>query len=390
MSASKKFSRFDNYLLKGKLRRNGFERWRYVFTGTNKITGEQRTFFVELYYVNPAVSPDAPVLSQKSRPKISASDLQYALAGTASAQSVSQEMAVLPSYALVKAGVYGEGGRQFNQFFPAKNLSFVKHDDAFKLGEFTFSNSMLAGEISVSPMQLRENPELLCASGSMDWNLHFEKNIECAPLCTTKTNLWMPIGARTVFAGLVHLDGNEYTIVPRSSSGYIDKSWGVNIPDPFFHLSSSNLTSIISGKPLMKSCFAVEGEFDGTLTVFINIEGKQFSINGKPRFFDKYTEIHNWSEMPSDADGEKLHWTVSVHKKRLVVDMDIFCKTLEMFVRDYEVPQGERKLLKVLGGGTGFGEIRVYKKVGKNLELLEHANVGEAVCEYGSIEKIED
>ncbi len=126
MSASKKYSHYENYLLKGKFRRNGFERWRYVFTGLNRTTGDQRTFFIELYYINPLISPDKPILAQKSRPKISESDLQYALAGTASAQSVSQEFSVQPSYVLVKAGVYGVGGRQFNKFFPAKILYSIK------------------------------------------------------------------------------------------------------------------------------------------------------------------------------------------------------------------------------------------------------------------------
>ena len=55
--ASKKLSHFDNYLLKGKLRRNGYEHWRYVFTGVDKVTGEQRPFFIELYYINPLISP---------------------------------------------------------------------------------------------------------------------------------------------------------------------------------------------------------------------------------------------------------------------------------------------------------------------------------------------
>ena len=36
MAASKKYNRFDNYLLKGKLRRKGFEWWRYIFTGINR------------------------------------------------------------------------------------------------------------------------------------------------------------------------------------------------------------------------------------------------------------------------------------------------------------------------------------------------------------------
>ena len=57
-----------------------------------------------------------------------------------------------------------------------------------------------------------------------------------------------------------------------------------------------------------------------------------------------------------------------------------------MFVRDYESPAGGRKVLKLLGGGTGTGEIRLYKQIKKNLELIEHATVTNAVCEFGNIE----
>ena len=60
-----------------------------------------------------------------------------------------------------------------------------------------------------------------------------------------------------------------------------------------------------------------------------------------------------------------------------------------MFVRDYEVPQGKRMLMKVLGGGTGNGEVRIFRKVGKNLELLEHANLYDTICELGEIDAIE-
>jgi hypothetical protein len=389
MASSKKYNRFDNYLLKGKLRRNGYERWRYVFTGINKSTGEQRTFFVELYYVNPLISPKESVLAQKSRLKIKENDLQYALAGTISAQSVSQEVAVQPSYALVKAGFYGTNGKQMNSFAASSSLVFVKSENAFKAGNCTFGKDVLSGSLEVSPRDIREHPEMLCSSGFMEWNLHFEKNVEVGPMWNTKTNFWMPIGAKTVFAGLVHIDGQEYSVVPRSSSGYIDKCWGEEIPNPFFHLSSSNLTSVISGKPLIRSCFALEGEFDKRLSIFVKLEGTKIALSGSS-FFDKYTEIHNWTQMPEDADGEKLHWTVSVHKKRLVIDIDLYCKTSEMFVRDYEIPQGERKLLKVLGGGTGFGEIKIFKKTGKNLEMLEHANVLDAVCEYGTVDAAEE
>ena len=71
MKSSKKNRLFDSYLLKGKLRRSGYEKIRYIFSGVNRLTGEKKSFFVELYYVNPLVSPDTPVLAQKFRPVVS-------------------------------------------------------------------------------------------------------------------------------------------------------------------------------------------------------------------------------------------------------------------------------------------------------------------------------
>ena len=93
--------------------------------------------------------------------------------------------------------------------------------------------------------------------------------------------------------------------------------------------------------------------------------------------------------MPADSEGEKLHWSVSIHRKKIVIDIDIFARTSQMLVRDYELPQGGKKLLKVLGGGNGYGEIKIFKKVKKNLELLEHANILNAVCDFGNIDSTE-
>ena len=75
-----------------------------------------------------------------------------------------------------------------------------------------------------------------------------------------------------------------------------------------------------------------------------------------------------------------------MHDRNTVMDIDIFCNTDDMFVRDYESPAGGRKVMKVLGGGTGSGELRLYHYVKKNLELIEHVTVTKAVCEFGNFE----
>ena len=57
--------------------------------------------------------------------------------------------------------------------------------------------------------------------------------------------------------------------------------------------------------------------------------------------------------------------------------------TWSAFVRNIEYPEGGRKLMKLIAGGDGTGEIRLYKCLRKDLELIEHARIGNALCEFG-------
>ncbi len=386
MANSKTNRRFDQYVLRGRLRQSGFERWRYVFSAFSKTTGQERKFFIELYIVNPGVSPKTAVISQKSRLAISESDLQYALAGTESAAHANDELDVRPSYVLVKAGVFGKGGKEMNKFFASSQMSFIKNTEIFRVGDCLFGSKSLSGAVSVTTQDLRIRPELLCSSGSMDWDLKFENVIESAPMYKRHAYFWIPVGLKTLFSGSVHLDGLEYVVLPKSSNGYVDKSWGEKPNSPYFHLSSAHLTSIITGKAMMNSCFSLEGEFGGNLCATLILEGEKYSIDNFS-FFRRDSIIHDCSQMADGSDGEKVHWSVSIHKGKMVIDIDLYCNGKDMFVRDYEMPQGKRCLLKILGG-NGTGEIRIYKKIRKNLELLEHANIYEAICEFGQVEEV--
>ncbi len=384
MAVSKKNLRFDQYLLRGKLRKEGFEKWRYTFCAVHKDTGEEKKFFIEMYLVNPVLSPKVVVIAQKSRLALSENDLQYALAGTDSAKMGDSEIVVRPSYVVIKAGVYGKSAKQINKFIPSAELFYSKNSVSFKVGECTFSPDALFGAISVSRQELAVKPEISCDAGSIDWDLRFERNISSSPLHNEAETLWVPYGSKTTFSGTLHLDGQEYIVNPKSSFGYCDKSWGTNLCKKHFHISASKLTSIISGKSMRKSCLVVEGEYDGSVKAYINIDGNVFNIT-KSRLFDRFSEIHDVTQMP---EGDKIHWSMSIRKSKYVIDIDVVCKAEEMLVKDYEIPQGLRTLLRVLSGGSGKGEIRIYKKNGKDLELLEHANIFDALCEYGQYEEV--
>ena len=55
--AAKKICRNEKLQLKGSLKKNGFDRWRLVTNAVSSVSGEEKTFFIEFYAVNPALSP---------------------------------------------------------------------------------------------------------------------------------------------------------------------------------------------------------------------------------------------------------------------------------------------------------------------------------------------
>ena len=54
---AKKMNGNERYMLKGSLKKNGYDSWRLVFSAFCDQTGEERTFFIEFFVINPALSP---------------------------------------------------------------------------------------------------------------------------------------------------------------------------------------------------------------------------------------------------------------------------------------------------------------------------------------------
>lgn len=388
MAVSKKIQRYDQYLLRGNLRNEGFERWRYIFSAVSKETGQSRIFFVEMYLVNPAVSPDAAVIAQKSRLDSSAEDFQYALAGTPSALTVGNELAVKPSYILVKCGAFGKNGKQFNRFLPASEISWNKNTGKMNVANFEFSSEMLYGRVCVTEKDIQLQPELLCNCGEMNWNLNFEKIHEVKPFEFNHGSVWVLSAAKAAYSGTISFDGEDFAVIPKDSYGYHDKSWGTSFGSQFFHLSASRLSDIITGTSLLDSSIAVETDPNGKLKFHLKIEDQIYRFDNS-NFFQHCKENHECIQVPSsEGQKEKLHWSLSIHKGRTIIDIDVYCDAEELFVRDYEIPQGKRTLLKVLSGGTGHGEIKIFNKVKQNLEMLHHVGIYDCICEYGQNEEV--
>ena len=89
-------------MLRGPLRKKGYDWWWHSFTAQDAQTGEDKAFFVEFFLCNPALAEDkegpgsGPILGQLSENK-------------AAGQK--------PSYVMVKAGCWGEDHCQLHRFF---------------------------------------------------------------------------------------------------------------------------------------------------------------------------------------------------------------------------------------------------------------------------------
>ena len=385
MSASKKAAAAMKYQLTGANKKSGVNLWRFVFSAVERVSSQERVFFIELAFLNPWLTPSEPVLGFKPRVNISTEDLQNVLAGTSSAQKIQSENIVTPSYATVRAGVLGPGAHQVCEYYATKDIVVSSRSFDVQIGNCHFDDTKLSGSVSCSPNEINDHPEYLCESGTISWNLRYDMAIGFDNGYKGSETTWQVPGTKTIFTGNVYIDGKEYEVIPKKSYGYIDRNWGKKFQDEWFHISTSNVASLINGKVYQNSAITLQGVYDGRVSAMLNIE-KKLSIYTADSSKRKYQSVSSCSQMPETEDGEKLHWSVSISDKSHVLDVDVFCLAKLMYVRTWELPEGERKQIKILTGGNGTGEIRLYKRHGKSLELIENCRISGVLCEFGQPE----
>ena len=383
MAATKKSIKYSRYGLSGVSKKIGVNFWRCFFTAFEKNSATEQRFFLELEMLNPALSPTEPLLGFKPRVTITEDDLQYALAGTTSATELKSENIVQPSYVVVRFGKLGSSPKQICVYHSTKNMRFSNKPFSIQMDNKLFTEDQLSGFINITEEDFQKHPEYLCDKGYASWNLKYEISRDMVDGYQNKTERWFPFGIKTDFSGIVSFDGADYVVEPKKSHGYMDRYWGKTLPYDWFHVYSSNLQSIISGRVLKESYFAIQGAFDDRLAFMGGFEGSDilFPANANKRL---YSCVWDCTQAPSTEEPEedKLHWSVSINSKLWVIDIDLYCHIRELANRTLELPEGNRKILNVVQGATGTGEIKLFKKTRKTLEQIEYANITNAVCEF--------
>ena len=385
MAAPKKIINCSRWKPHSALKKNGIVWVRYVFIGIDALSGAEQLFFVEWEMLNAGLSPNESVLGFKPRTAISEDDLQYALAGTEAAFNLRSESILTPSYVAVRAGTFGVKPQQICSYYALKDAAGGFRISPVTVGNCSFDDGKISGALSCTLKEHISHPEYFCDAGEISWNLRFEIQKQFSVGYKKSSDRWVPAGVRTAFSGSITLDGHEFSVLPKKSYGYIDIHFLRTFPAPYFHISSSNLTSRISGKALFNSSFTVQGVFEDSLALALELEDTDIALEAKKRSASEKI-LWDCTEMPADEEGERLHWSVSADTKKWVIDIDIVCHTSKLFVRNIELPEGNRKVLKLLAGGSGTGEIKLYRHIGKDLEIIEDAHVAFALCEFGQAE----
>lgn len=368
----------DHFMLKGPLRKRGYDWWWHSFTAEDSKTGKEQPFFIEYFVCNPGLAEGEPVLGQHPDRK---------------------DDEKKPSYLMVKVGWWGENAGQLHRFYAWKDVQLEYNKDLdLKAPECSCSETRMTGRISLSDKEAKAHPEYMCNGGNMEWDIAIDKKVAFnvgygASRFFQGLNafemFWHAEGMKTAYSGTINLNGTKYTVKPETCYGYADKNWGGDFTSPWVWLSSNNLTSKKTGKKLEDSVFNIGGGRPKILGVSLNrkllsdfwYEGKSYEFN-----FSKFWTVCRTKFDCEETDTEIL-WHVRQETVSFVMDTKIRCFKKDMLLINYEAPNGKKLHNRLWNGGNGTGVIELYKKKGGKLILIDEVEAKNIGCEYGEYGK---
>jgi len=372
----------DECMLRGPLRKQGYDWWWHSLTARNAETGEEKPFYIEYFVCNPDLAEDTPTLGQLPANKAAGKK---------------------PSYLMVNVGTWGrEKKKQLHRFFAWKDVA-LHYDAPFTVeaADCFCSEYEMRGSVDLSEEEVAAHPEYMCDAGSMSWNLTIDKNITYnvgygASWLFRRINsfemYWHAEGIKTYYKGEIILDGVKYIVTPDTCYGYADKNWGTDFTTPWVWLSSNNLVSKISGKKLMNSAFEIGGgrpkvfgvALDRKLLGGFFYEGKCFEFN-----FSKFWTLSRTKFEAEETDDEIL-WYVRQETATSIMETNIRCFKDDMLLINYEAPNGTKRHQRLWNGGNGTGNVKLYKKCpGKAPKLVDDIDAVNIGCEYGEYDTTE-
>jgi hypothetical protein len=276
---------------------------------------------------------------------------------------------------LVRAGSFGPQGIIFENFAAPRELVWNKKENLLFFKQSILGPSELSGAIKQSSVIY----SLFSDSRRKDtfaWNFAIKDKALLNAHLRSRGREWFCSGAYAALKGSVKSNNDQAAFASGPILSYSESFSSKEIPSYWFHISAMHLISKITNGDIKNSCVIAHSFQKNSAAVFLNLEGQ--IITFKPANSRKYAHAAGCTR----TDGN-LHWNVSTENKRYMLDIDMFCAPPEMKLLGYDSPAGKGSLLSVFSGATGAGELRLYRRLKKGLELLVHADILNARCEYG-------
>ncbi|WP_392486481.1 hypothetical protein ACER0A_006200 [Haloimpatiens sp. FM7315] len=176
--------------LKWKLEFSKYKYWWHFFVGINSKTGEKKSFFIQYYAVNPKESSLNPKFTE-------------------------------PSYAMVRAGTWGEDKAQVSNFYGGDYFNVLDYKEKeIAIGHCIVCDNYLKGDVYLGSNSSKMHKEFMCQSGSFNWNLKKESRYANS-LLNNHLNVALKIDEfDTKYSGYIKYNEEEYKVIPEECSGY--------------------------------------------------------------------------------------------------------------------------------------------------------------------------
>lgn len=368
----------NQFMLTGPFKRKGYDWWWHSFTAINEETKEETPFFIEFFLCNPALKEKEPVLGQSEENK---------------------KNKKRPSYLMIKVGCWGKNKVQLHRFISWDDVKIHKGAPySIEALDCFASENKLKGKVEVSKEESENKPEMMCDYGSIEFDLEIDKQIAYNVGYGTSwlfrflkafEMYWHAEGIKSKYKGHLIMNGVKYIVEPDSSYGYADKNWGRGFTSPWVWLSSNNMKSNLTEKVLSNSAFDIGGGRPKIFFIALNrkllgcmyYEGQEFEFN-----FSKFWTKPKTKFSYEESDKEII-WYIRQENRHAVMDTNIRCNKQDMLLVNYEAPDGSKRHNNLWNGGNGVGNIKLYRKKKKELELIDDIEVSHVGCEYGEYDK---
>lgn len=362
----------DAYMLEGTLGEWGYDWWWHSFTGYHKETGEEKSFFIEYFIINPKLGNKEIILGQLRE---------------------NREKGRRPSYVMIKAGCWGKDARQLHAFYPISEMRVKSCPILLQAGNCQLSEKKISGSVEVTKEQ-SQCLEYMSDAGMMEWNLEVNKKIAFnvgygASKFFRNINAfemyWHAEGMKTEYKGTVTLDGEEYEVIPEKSYGYADKNWGQDFTSPWLWIGCSHMVRIGTGEVLDHSALDIGGgcpkvfglPLDKKLLMNFFYEGKDLEFN-----FSKFWKMSQVNYQMEETE-DKVIWRILAEDRNYFIKIKVSCSKSEMLKINYEAPSGKKRHNRLWNGGTGTGIMLIYSKKGGYKRILDELKLKNVGCEYG-------